>query len=107
MTDWTAGYIADFGYYQESNPIRVRLAFLNADLVSPEQGTHCELGFGQGVSANIHAAAAPLGWFATDFNPSQAGWAAMGVSGSGIVSRFNNFSHKYLPILKVLQIANI
>ena len=36
MTDWTAGYVADigytYGYYTELNPLRVRLAFLNAGL---------------------------------------------------------------------------
>jgi hypothetical protein len=59
MTDWTAGYVADigytFGYYQELNPLRAKLAFLNAGLVCPPFGTACELGFGQGLSANLHA----------------------------------------------------
>jgi SAM-dependent methyltransferase len=79
MTDWTSGYVADigytYGYYTELNPLRVRLAFLNAGLVAPEVGTACELGFGQGLSANIHAAATITKWFGTDFNPSQAGFA--------------------------------
>jgi len=79
MNDWTAGYVADigytFGYYQELNPLRVKLAFLNASLVPPDHGTHCELGFGQGMSANIHAAASGNAWHATDFNPAQAGFA--------------------------------
>lgn len=79
MTDWTAGYVADigytFGYYPELNPLRARLAFLNTGLVPPESGTHCELGYGQGLSANIHAAASGNTWHATDFNPSQAGFA--------------------------------
>lgn len=79
MNDWTAGYVADigytFGYYQELNPLRAKLAFLNAGLVPPDHGTHCELGFGQGMSANIHAAASGSTWRATDFNPAQAGFA--------------------------------
>lgn len=79
MSDWTDGYVADigytFGYYQELNPLRARLAFLNAGLVPPENGTHCELGFGQGMSTNIHAAASASTWYATDFNPAQAGFA--------------------------------
>ena len=79
MTDWTAGYVADigytFGYYNELNPLRVRLAFLNAGVVPPEMGTACELGFGQGLSANLHAAASVTQWHGTDFNPSQAGFA--------------------------------
>lgn len=79
MTDWTSGYVADigytFGYYGELNPLRVKLAFLNAGLAAPEMGTACELGFGQGMSTNIHAAASATQWHGTDFNPSQAGFA--------------------------------
>lgn len=75
MSDWTAGYVADigytYGYYTELNPLRVKLAFLNAGLALPEFGTACELGFGQGLSANIHAAASITQWHGTDFNPSQ------------------------------------
>jgi SAM-dependent methyltransferase len=79
MTDWTAGYVAEigytFGYYLELNPQRVKLAFLNAGLVAPEFGTACELGFGQGLSTNLHAAASITHWSGTDFNPAQAGFA--------------------------------
>ena len=79
MSDWTSGYVTDigytFGYYAELDPVRVKLAFLNAGLVCPEFGTACELGFGQGVSANIHAAASVTHWHGTDFNPAQAGFA--------------------------------
>lgn len=89
MTDWTSGYIADidytYGYYQELNPLRVKLAFLNAGLTSPETGSACELGFGQGISANFHAAASVTQWYGTDFNPSQAGFGQelAAISGSG------------------------
>ncbi len=89
MSDWTAGYVAEigytFGYYTELNPLRVKLAFLNAGLALPESGTACELGFGQGISANLHAAASAIQWYGTDFNPSQAAFAqALAlVSGSG------------------------
>ena len=87
MTDWTDGYVADigytFGYYTELNPLRVRLAFLNAGLVCPDFGTACELGFGQGVSANFHAAASVTNWYGTDFNPGQAGLAQQLARASG------------------------
>lgn len=89
MNDWTAGYVADigytFGYYIELNPLRLKLAFLNAGLACPEVGTACELGFGQGLSANLHAAASVTAWHGTDFNPSQASFAQelATVSGSG------------------------
>ncbi len=79
MSDWTSGYVADvdytYGYYPELNPLRTRLAFLNAGLLPPKIETACELGFGQGISTNIHAAATPISWFGTDFNPAQARYA--------------------------------
>jgi SAM-dependent methyltransferase len=87
MSDWTAGYVADigytYGYYTELNPQRVRLAFLNQGLVFPQMGAACELGFGQGLSANIHAAASVTEWHGTDFNPSQAGFAQELATASG------------------------
>ncbi len=87
MSDWTGGYVADvdytFGYYIELNPLRLRLAFLNAGLAFPEVGTACELGFGQGMSANIHATASASQWYGTDFNPSQAGFAQELAAASG------------------------
>jgi len=89
MSDWTAGYVTDvgytFGYYTELNPLRLRLAFLHSGIAFPEVGTACELGFGQGMSANIHAAASLSQWFGTDFNPAQAGFAQelASISGTG------------------------
>lgn len=87
MSDWTSGYVADigytYGYYQELNPLRARLIFLSAGLLPPEHGTHCELGYGQGISANIHAAASGSTWHATDFNPAQAGFAQSLARASG------------------------
>lgn len=89
MSNWSAGYVADigytYGYYTELNPLRVGLAFLNAGLSMPEVGHACELGFGQGLSANIHACASVVKWHGTDFNPAQAGFAQelSAVSGSG------------------------
>lgn len=79
MSNWSAGYVSDigytFGYYNELDPVRARLAFLNAGLRYPKVETACELGFGQGMSANIHAAGSEVRWFGTDFNPSQADFA--------------------------------
>lgn len=87
MNDWTAGYVADidytYGYYTELNPQRIKLAFLNQGLAYPEVGAACELGFGQGLSANFHAAASLTRWHGTDFNPSQAGFAQQLAAASG------------------------
>jgi hypothetical protein len=87
MSNWTLGYVADigytFGYYTELNPNRATLASLNAGYALPSSGIHCELGFGQGLSVNIHAAATGASWHANDFNPSQAAFAQSLVSASG------------------------
>lgn len=88
MTDWTAGYVADigytYGYYTELNPLRARLALLQSGIAPPTSAsTSCELGFGQGVSVNMHAAATASAWWATDFNPSQAGFAQSLAQASG------------------------
>jgi SAM-dependent methyltransferase len=87
MTDWSAGYVADigytYGYYTELNPTRLALPFLNAGLAVPEVGVACELGFGQGLSANLHAAAGMTTWHGTDFNPAQAGFAQELARGCG------------------------
>ena len=79
MHDWTAGYVTDIGYthgyYKELNPLVLRLAMAYAGLVPPAVTTACELGFGQGASITLHAAASGVHWCGTDFNPSQAAHA--------------------------------
>jgi SAM-dependent methyltransferase len=79
MSSWTQGYVADigytYGYYSELSPIRANLALLYKGNALPQQGTHCELGFGQGMSINMHAAASGDCWYGTDFNPSQVSFA--------------------------------
>ena len=79
MFDWTSGYVADvdysFGYYTELNPLRMRLALLNVFWAPPPCSVACELGYGQGVSVNVHAAASNIEWRGTDFNPGHASFA--------------------------------
>lgn len=79
MSEWTSGYVADvdytYGYYRELNPLLCKLALLNAGVHSPNFEHACELGFGQGLSTNFHAAASNTKWWGTDFNPAQAGFA--------------------------------
>lgn len=79
MTIWTEGYVSGIdytnGYYKELNPNRAKLAFLSAGVKFPSIKNACELGFGQGVSINFHAAATSVNWYGNDFNPSQVGFA--------------------------------
>lgn len=89
MSNWSSGYVANidytYGYYGELNPLRIKMAFLHKGMVFPEVGTACELGFGQGLSTALHAAASVTHWYGTDFNPAQAGFAQelATLSGSG------------------------
>ncbi len=103
MSDWTSGYVADigytYGYYGELNPNRIGLAFANAGLVAPDVSTACELGYGQGLSANFHAAGSSVQWYGTDFNPSQASFAqelakASGAEANLFDDAFLDFAHR-------------
>ena len=82
-SNWSSGYVADLtyshGYYHELAPSFLRFALLFNGLAhgagDPTDGhyTYCELGYGQGVCGNLHAAANPRGQFwGTDFNPDHA-----------------------------------
>lgn len=76
MTSWSDGYVTEIGYthgyYRELAPSLQRFALLSAGFAPPRQQNYLELGFGQGLSACIHAAATPCRVWATDFNPTQA-----------------------------------
>jgi SAM-dependent methyltransferase len=98
MNDWSAGYVDQidytYGYCDELNPLRAALPLLLAghDCVAPKVA--CELGYGHGVSVNLHAAASGLHWHGTDFNPKQAGFARAlaEAAGSGAVLSDERFT---------------
>ncbi|MBI5259525.1 MAG: methyltransferase regulatory domain-containing protein [Burkholderiales bacterium] len=96
MNNWSEGYVADigytYGYYPELNPLRMRLALLYSGLVCPEVRNACELGFGQGISVAAHAAASPVQWHGTDFNPEQAGLAQELARASGAAAQLHDAS---------------
>jgi hypothetical protein len=87
--DWTSGYVTDLeythGYYRELHPDILKLACLSAGIAPPtgEVQHYLELGYGQGLSFNIHAAANPGTFWGTDFNPSQASHASALAAASG------------------------
>ena len=91
MTAWTSGYVADvgytYGYYEHMNPVRMRLALLHAGLAYPEVANAFELGFGQGVSINVHAAAGLTNWYGNDFNPGHVAYAQRLAAGAGLNCR--------------------
>ena len=75
MSVWSDGYVSDinytYGYYAELDPQRAVLPLLMAGLAVPPVRTACELGFGQGLTINVHGAAGPAGWVLA--------WGAAGV----------------------------
>jgi hypothetical protein len=78
MSDRSAGYVTDvgtFGYHAALNPLATRLAFLRAGLEPPRIVTACELGFGQGVSLAVHAAASHARWWGDDLLPDHVRFA--------------------------------
>jgi len=92
MSSWTSGYRTDidytYGYYAELNPLRARLALLANGFACPNFNNACELGFGQGLSANLHAAGSKTLWHGTDFNPAQASFARELATAAGAAAGF-------------------
>lgn len=88
---WTEGYVSGIdythGYYPELSPARLQLSALTAGYDVPECTSgalsYLELGFGQGLSVNIHAAAMEGRFCGTDFNPSHAANAQSLAAASG------------------------
>ncbi len=81
-TAWTDGYQTEvnytYGYYKDLSPNYQKFCLLlnGVDCAnSNQEHHHCELGFGQGVSLNIHAVSNLGTFYGTDFNPAHAGHA--------------------------------
>ncbi len=100
---WNEGYFTDvgytYGYYRDINPTFHRFCLLLRGFAAPEpspDASHCELGFGQGVSINLHAAATPGIFVGTDFNPAHAAHANMLADASGSAARLYDNSFEQL-----------
>lgn len=96
MSHWNAGYVTEvtypYTYHQELNPCHTKLALLRAGILPGENGMHCELGVGQGLSTNFHAAGSGSTWYANDFNSSHARQAQALASASGAKAFFTDES---------------
>ncbi len=97
MSDWTAGYRTDteylHAYHGEVNPLRARIALTNAGIACPAFHNAIELGYGQGLSVNLHAAGSLVAWYGNDFNALQAANAQelAAASGAGAVLTDESF----------------
>lgn len=108
MANWTSGYVDSIeythGYYRELSPSYLNFSLLLARTRAIGlQGTvtFCELGCGQGLSANILAAANPeIQFYATDFNPQHIAGAKRLASTGGLNNvhfydqAFADFAHE-------------
>jgi SAM-dependent methyltransferase len=79
MSSWTAGYVTELtythGFYRELSPSVLEMVALSRGIRAPSADgplVICELGCGQGFSANLLAAVNPgIQYHAIDFNPAQ------------------------------------
>ena len=101
---WNEGYFTEIGYthgyYRELNPTFQRFCLLLRGFVvlESENMQHCELGFGQGVSINAHAAANSGIFYGTDFSPAQASQAIELAQASGSGAKL--FDDSFEQLLK-------
>ncbi len=86
---WTDGYTSEInytgGYYSTQSPRVINMAMLSRGY-KPIDLTHykyLELGYGLGLSVNIHAAASNNEFWGTDFNPNHAAIATRLAKSSG------------------------
>jgi len=92
--DWTSGYVAEidytYGYYREIAPGLIDFALLFSGHEPPSHAAprYLELGYGQGLSANIHAAAVAGEFWGADFNPVHAAGAQSLAEHAGSDARF-------------------
>lgn len=117
--DWTSGYVTEleytYGYYRELSPSLLRLACLSAGIAPPPARSmnYLELGYGQGVSVNIHAAAVEGEFWGTDFNPTQVAHArslatAAGSGAKLLEDSFAEFSKRTdLPEFDIIGLHGI
>jgi SAM-dependent methyltransferase len=98
MKNWSDGYFTDvnytYGYYKQLNPSELRLAALAGGFapVHNEEFNYLELGFGQGVSVSVHAAATGGTYWGTDFNPVHAANAGELTAASGAQAQLSDDS---------------
>jgi SAM-dependent methyltransferase len=96
--EWNAGYVTDipytYGYHQQLNPVIARFFLAVSRVRMPQLLNACELGFGQGLSLNFHAAAMPgTRWWGSDFHPGQAAFAreTAAIAGTGAMLSDESF----------------
>ena len=82
MPSWDMGYKSEilytYIYFEATNPLWNKFIMAHSGLAFPDLskgGYACELGFGQGLSVNVHALTSNTEWYGNDFNPTQTRFA--------------------------------
>lgn len=116
---WNYGYVSEIeynhNYFREISPSSLRLALLNKGLDPfPNRPLrYLELGYGQGLSLALHAAATDGEYWGTDFNPTQAANArSLAASFPGNIKIFNDSFEEFaarpeLPTFDVIALHGI
>ena len=102
-TAWTDGYQTTvnytYGYYRDLSPNFQKFCLLLNGVDIPEdqeETTHCELGFGQGLSIAFHATSSFAKFYGTDFNPAHAAHAKQLAAKGKINAQFYDDSFEEL-----------
>lgn len=108
MKEWSEGYTTDMPYemhyFRDLSPAYLRMALLLHGLDMPhrkknEPLRYLELGYGQGVSLNVHSAAVAGDFWGTDFNPDHALRASETAQAAGLENHVLNHSFAELASL--------
>ncbi len=91
MSEWTQDHTAALEYpttyFAELNPAVLAPMLTSNRLQAPGQVVHaCELGYGTGLSAVIHASASHVQWWGTDYNPAHAQFATSLADHAGVAT---------------------
>src|SRR5580700_9761009 len=112
MADWGSGYVTDTAYVHDfcrvQTPAILSLAALAKGVAAPggrgEAFTYCDLGCGQGFTANLVAAANPQAdVFAADFNPTHVA----GARGLANAAALRNVQFREAGFDELLQDASL
>lgn len=115
-TAWTDGYQTEvnytYGYYKDLSPNYQKFCLLLNGVDSPRSDhdhVHCELGFGQGISLNIHTVSDIGKFIGTDFNPAHAAMLAnqAKVPHQFYDASFEELLNKDLPMLNSISLHGI
>ncbi|MES2979218.1 MAG: class I SAM-dependent methyltransferase [Pseudomonadota bacterium] len=79
MREGSEGYMAEMDYVhsydRHVNPVHMQFCMAASGQAHRPITTACELGYGQGIPVNVHAAASRVRWHGTDFLPEHARFA--------------------------------